>query len=304
MFENDSGCSIILDCGCGCCSLSAPQTLYASGSELVTVNAQHDMNFHAASRMTVAESELRNVKQFISNYAGYIGIAMNRIGTQLGLVDEYGKQVPFSTLAALIISYLKPRCIVLPSNADRLLVDAFNDIDRTDDDTQSEDIRIVFTDTDIGEVCNAMAENNSDLGFYDGYIIYGNGVAYPDAIVTSKVIARIATEHNISNLVGSITPYDIQTTKGSFECDILDFETAFPFCVDKYEDWNLLSFRSGWRIDMKDGWMYVEKPSKENNSVNVIAGSKDKAYLIGMIDVMKEIIAYCSWGNSRAEDQE
>ena len=304
MFENKTGCSIILDCSCGCCSQSAPQILYASGCELVTVNAQHDMNFHTASRMTVTESELRNVKQFISNYAGYMGIAMNRIGTQLDLVDEYGEQVPFNTLAALIIGYLKPRCIVLPSDADRLLVDAFNDIDRSDEDVQPEDIRVVFTEPDMGDVCSAMVENKADLGFYDGCVVYGNGVAYPDAIVTSKVIANIATDHNISNLVESITPYNIQTTKGSFECDVLDFETAFPFCVDKYEDWKLLSFKSGWRIDMKDGWAFVGKPSKENNSVDVVAGSKDKAYLVGMIEVVKEIIAYCSWGNSRAEGLE
>ena len=304
MFENRSESSIILDCSCGCCALSAPQVLYASGSELVTINAQHDLNFHTSSRTTVTESELINLKQFISDYSGFIGIAMNRIGTQLDLVDEYGEQVPFNTLAAMIIGYLKPRCIAIPCDMDRLLVDAFNDIERPETDDNQDGVRVVFTEPDIGSVCNAILENGADLGFYDGYIIYGNGVASPDAIITSRVIADMATDNNISTIAESITPYHTEITEGEFECDSLDFETAFPFCIEKYEDWNMLSFKSGWRIDMKDGWVFVGMPSKEGNTCKVIAGSKDRAYLIGMVEVIKETIAYCSWGKGRADNQD
>ena len=108
---------------------------------------------------------------------------MNRIGTQLDLVDEYGEQVPFNTLAAMIIGYLKPRCIVIPCDMDRLLVDAFNDIERPETDDNHD----VFASIPIVNVVVPAEPESLDTCIQLLLVFAVHGIF--DSIVTVFVVA-------------------------------------------------------------------------------------------------------------------
>lgn len=309
-FGRDTGCSMILDCSCGCCALSAPQILNAVGSELVTINAQRDRDFDTGRNVTIAESELRNLKHFIGNYSGYIGISLNRIGTQLDLVDEKGMDVPFVVMAVIMIQYLKPERIVLPYDADRLLVDAFNgalnlDIispnsekDATATDVPEvaeepseeeaelqEDNRLIFCEADVGEVCNAVYTSGAEIGFCDNCVIYGGECITLDGIRTSAIISQIARENNINSLSVSVARYFCE----SIEMEISCLPESFMDYVDqnmRHEGWTFYRFKRGWRIEVKDGWAVIKLVTDKD--LSIMAGSKDRAYLIGLLDVLRD----------------
>lgn len=298
----DTGCPMILDCSCGCCSLSAPQVLNAISSVLITLNAQRDRDFHTDVNVSIAESELRNLRHFINNYQGYIGVALNRIGTQLNLVDEMGEDVPFDILATLLIKYLKPKNIVLPYDANRLLVDAckgMSDIDIVTPHENEEECKVTFTDTNLGSVCNAVNDFDSCIGFYKGGVIYGDRCPMPDAIYTSAVVSQMASRNNINNLRKRISTYNVQTIEVKFKPLVDDFYQSLIDNIKVYEDWSIADvydeheispIDDGLRVDMDDGWGVIKLVSLEEGIAEVTAGSKDKAYMVGLLEVLVDVI--------------
>lgn len=305
-FGRDTGCSMILDCSCGCCALSAPQVLNIIGSELVTINAQRDREFYTDLNVAISVTELRNLKHFIGNYSGYIGVSLNRIGTQLDLVDEKGKEVPFEILASMVIQYLNPSRIVLPYDIDRTVEEAaMGTLDlglgmpmpAIDDDeelivdkseTEVGDWRISYCEPDLGEICKAVYERKADLGICGRCIIYGGEYIAADAIMTSAIISNIARDHNINSISEMVVPY----TKMTLEMSIGDISESFhdnlTDILKTHPNWHVSLYRDGWRVDLTEGWATISLSKSESYIARVDTYSRDKAYILGLMDVLRD----------------
>ena len=117
-----AGCSLVLDCNCGVSADSAPQVLNGMGADVIAVNAQKDRNF-ISRPMSMTEAEHREIRQFVESDPGTIGVILNRIGTLATILDEKGSVMDSEKVLALIVMFLKPKCIVVPANMTSLVDD-------------------------------------------------------------------------------------------------------------------------------------------------------------------------------------
>ncbi|MCL2509802.1 MAG: phosphomannomutase, partial [Methanomassiliicoccaceae archaeon] len=115
---------VILDCGCGCTSVCAPQILAAVGADLTTINAQNDP-LYSPRPPGVSADDVSNLAEFVGTELGSIGIALNGDGTRLALIDEKGNYVDPENVLALLLMHLKPKSVVIPSNTSAVVDDAF-----------------------------------------------------------------------------------------------------------------------------------------------------------------------------------
>lgn len=304
-FNHEIGCSVILDCSYGCCSLCAPQILDELGADIVTINAQRDGNRDVGCG-TAKESGLRTIKRFIGSVPGTIGIFMNRTGTKVRLVDEQHENVPFGIMETIITRFLKPHKVVVPFDETRLVEDALFDRGMSVSDfrmqlespfPEQDDTEIIYCSPVLEKVCETMKENSAELGFYRGNVIFSDGPLFPDGIKTSVILCHMASLNSVHNVIDDILMYERECTQADFECSRKEFEKCFgEYAKRTYS--STRKFDEGWRIEMDKGWASVSFSPGSSNLLNIIAESKDHAYLVGMMEMIKSDIRACSSGIS------
>ena len=302
-FDHSINCSVILDCSYGSCSLCAPQILDKLGADVVTLNAQRDRN-HDLDCGTVKESGLRTIKRFIGSLPGTIGIFLNRMGTKVRLVDEQHENVPFGILEAIVTRFMKPGKVVVSFDETRLVEDAlFNRVMTVSDSrlclespfSEQDDVEIHYCSPGLENICEAMRKNSADLGFYRGNIIFSDGPLFPDGIRVAVILSQIASLNSIHNLIDEISIYERVSTQERFDCE----RKAFESCFDQYSGRTYSAvrrFEEGWRIEMDKGWASISFSSADSNLLDIIAESRDHAYLVGMMEMIKSDIRACTSG--------
>lgn len=292
------GGSLILDCGCGAGSESAPQILNAIGSDVITVNAQFDRDF-TSSPMNVGGGDNKDLSLLIKSEPGCIGVAMNRIGSLISLMDEDGNVVPFEKLAALIVLYMRPRTVVVPADMSSLIEDAFGGMQGVSVKTPAEmpptdELRFIRVGQSASIVCDAVAENGAELGFYDGGIIFGDVSMMSDGIYASAVVSRIAAENSINKVVETLPSYYRDRKVFEYECDKDDFIRMLEESFGDLNSKSVSRYGDAWRIDMDEGWFFLSLD--DSSGVEVVAESRDRAYIVGLMEVIGDLVGRCSIG--------
>ena len=85
-------CSVVMDCNCGPVSDSAPQILNSMGVDVLTLNAQRDLDY-VSGEMDSHGIRSDNVQRQVQSESGYIGCAMNKAGTMTSVLDENGREL-------------------------------------------------------------------------------------------------------------------------------------------------------------------------------------------------------------------
>ncbi len=299
LFKDADGGTVVFNCNCGTTSGSAPQILNGTGSDVISLNAQYDRNF-ASNSLSTTESGNHHIKTFISASKGSIGISMNRIGTLFKVFDEDGDILTDTEVLALLIMYMRPRKIVLPMDISGLIVDIFtgmvtSSISTPYDEPLPEDMDLIMVRPDGGSVCKAIKDHEAEIGYYDGGFIFGDLSLMSDVIYASAIISHISGRNNISNLVSSLPQYYSERKTYKFNCTPEDFIRMMNANIPDIESTRIVE-DEGWRIEMSGGWFYVALDEDQENTVNIIAESADKAYLIGIIEVVDKLISKCENG--------
>ena len=281
------GCSVILDCGCGPVADSAPQILNAVGAEVLTLNAQNDREYRA-DEPDEDGLNTTDVKNLVHSNPGCIGIAMNRIGTMMTVIDEKGMEVTPQETFAIIVQKLKPESIAVPINTTLTITDSFKDLW---DDAES---RIVLTDIDAGSVCNAVA-SGADMGFFEGGIIFGDVSMMPDGIHAAAIISEIAGNESINTLTKNLTSCYSDSSSRTCQCTADSFIRVLETCL-KNVDGTLHTATDTWRVDMDDGWFLIAIDRGEELSIDISAESRDRAYLIGLMEIAEDLVEECTRG--------
>lgn len=297
VLKYNAECAVVLDCNCGTSALSAPQVLNGIGADLVSMNAQFDRSYMAHS-LIPSDSDLRDLRQFIGSDPGTVGVALNRTGNLLTALDEKGRIIDDEVALALIIMLRRPSRLVVPMDISSLVIDAFHgniDVGLRPSIPVPEERMLYFTIPNSGAICGAMKEYSAQLGYYNGGYIFDDISLAPDAIHATCMIAEIAAENSLSRLVAALPTYQrdekvyrITCTREEFR-RMMDSNTADMAGV-------CVSNSYGWRITMDDGWFLVRMDNYEEDKVIVIAESRDRAYLVGMAEVAKELVDSCSRG--------
>jgi Phosphomannomutase len=296
--ERHSKCDdspVVLDCGCGCTALCAPQILAALGADLTTINAQSDTK-HSSRPPGVKENDLSVLARIVVSNAGSIGIALNGNGTRLALIDEGGNYVEPDQIIALVLLYLKPASLVIPVNISAVVDDALSNLIgegiNTPHKAHSEH-HIIRTDDDLESVVRVMKENNMDVGaLSDGTLIFSDISMCPDAVNTAAILTKMSGSNSIRNLLSSFPKYTVlkDSIRHTGNQDMFAKKLTEKLKeVDTEEVWQV----DGWRVDMNYGWFTVSRNKSNPERIDITAESKDRAYAVSMMELAKEIVHGC-----------
>jgi phosphoglucosamine mutase len=282
---------VILDCGCGCTSLCAPQILASLGADLTTVNAQHDPRY-CPRPPGVSAHDVNDLIEFVRVEQGSIGIALNGDGTRLALVDEKGSYIDPENILALLLIYLRPSSIVVPFNASAVIDDAFRGLIGNSVVTGAPvrgGRRIIRAENDLESITAAIKKNDAEMGaLTDGAFIFPDVTLCPDAINAAVVLAKMSKDNSIRRLLASFPKY-IVLKDSIYSPDNIEFfnrklgEKLKEF--DPEQVWEV----SGGRVGMSGGWFAISRNAENPEYIDVIAEAKDRAYAVSMMELAKRI---------------
>ena len=283
-------CAMVVDCSCGPVSDSVPQILNSMGADVLTLNAQRDLDY-MSGEMDGHGIRPDSVQSQIASGSGYIGCVMNKIGTMASIVDENGRQLTPEQVFALTVMFMKPRRIAVPVDTTTLIDDAFHGRLGDDQVHETDEDGYIMTDRSAAAVCEAVA-SGAELGFYDGGIIYGNISMMPDGIQTAAVIAGMAGNKSVNRIVDEFPEYIQDRT--SRDCPV----TAETFKREIEErlpdiDGKTVVRDNAWRVDLDGGWFLVRLVKGAEPTIEIIAESSDRAYVIGLMEIAGDLVDEC-----------
>jgi len=283
---------VILDCGCGCTSVCAPQILASVGADVTTINAQNDPRY-SPRPPGVSANDVTELAEFVGAEFGSIGIAFNGDGTKLALVDERGNFVDPENVLALLLMYLKPTSVVIPSNASAVVDDALRGRIGDDDTEAAGRRRIIRADNDLESITAAIKEHNAMMGaLTDGTFIFPDVTMCPDAINAAVILAKLSKENSINNMLASFPIYVV--IRDSVHCpgNAERFNKKFNNRLKELDSEEKCVVEGG-RVSMPGGWFAISRNADDREYIDVTAEAKDKAYTISMMDLAKGIIRDC-----------
>lgn len=281
-------CSVALDCECGPVSDSAPQILNSMGADVLTINAQRDMDF-VSGELDESGICTSDVAKEVGVESGYIGCAMNKIGTIAAILDENGRVLTPEQVFALTVMVLKPSGIAIPIDSTMLFEDAFRG--RLSEPRETAETGVVMTDMNAAAVSEAVA-GGAEMGFYDGGIIYGDMSLMPDGIRTAAVIAGTAGDRSLNQVVDTFPEYLREKSVKECECTPDQFKRAADEVMGSVDGRKTVR-TDAWRVDMESGWYLIRLIRGQEPSVEIVAESKDRAYLIGLMEIAGDLVDKC-----------
>jgi len=294
-YEKDINTPVILDCGCGCTSGCAPQILASLGADLTTINAQHDP-MYSPRPPGVSANDVSGLAEIVNKELGSIGIAFNGDGTRLALIDERGNYVDPENILALLLMYVKPQSLVVPSNASAVVDDAFRNLIGNDVSTDAEarsEGRIIRADNDLESITAAIKKHGAEMGaMTDGTFIFPDVTLCPDAINAAVILTKMSKENSISNLLESFPKYIVMRDSVHSPGNAELFNKKLN---DKLKELNMKEVWEieGGRVGMTGGWFAISRNTDNPEYVDVTAEAKDKTYAVSMIELAKGIVHDC-----------
>ncbi len=288
LLDKCPGCSVVLDCKCGPVSDSAPAIVAAVGADVMTLNAQSGRDC-ASQDLGGEGADSSDVKEIVKSNPGCIGITMNRIGTIATVVDEKGETLSRDQAFAIIVAKTRPESIAVPIDTSLVILDAFGKL------PDSSERKVVFTDIGVGAVCGAVAEGAA-MGYYEGGAIYGGTSMMPDGIRTAAIMAAIAGNDSLNRLAEGLTEcYRSSKTIGC-ECPADAFSRAMDAGIREVTG-ELHTADRAWRMDMEDGWFLISLRKGEALAVRIDAESRDRAYILGLMEIAERLAESCARGS-------
>lgn len=282
-------CSVVMDCNCGPVSDSAPQILNSMGVDVLTLNAQRDLDY-VSGEMDSHGIRSDNVQRQVQSESGYIGCAMNKAGTMTSVLDENGRELKPDEVFALTVMFLRPKSIAVPIDTSTLIEDAFYGR-LSEDQPQVDSDGYVMTSKNAAAVCEAVA-SGAELGFYDGGIIYRDISMMPDGIRTAAVMAGIAGDKSINKMVGTFPEYLRSRSVRDFSAAPEAFKREMDERLPGMEGRTLVRDYA-WRVDLEGGWFLVRLIKTPGPAIEIVAESKDRAYVIGLVEIAGDLVDEC-----------
>ncbi len=276
-----SGAPVLLDCGCGIASESAPQVLESVGIEVISVNCHRSRDFVPKDPSAEAQ-QFGWLHDLISNKEGCIGIGMDRIGSRATVIGEDGNIIDHASASALAVRSAAPKSIVMSMNVTSRVKDEFL---KNGGDPEM----IYMAPMGTADVAAVMAEKNADMAVCDAGIMY-SGIPALDGIRTAAAISKLANSGSLKKMAEDVsTLRDISSIKvdnnpGAFDRGM---ETALSGREGK-----IFVCKDGWRVDMDKGWVLIRKPKE--GVCRVSAESPDSAYLAGLLETGADMVRIAS----------
>ena len=216
------------------------------------------------------------------------------------VLDEKGRVITPEQVLALIIAYLKPQHVVVPNDVTSLIADVFYGridlgMDTPFQREEGSESSIIKVAPDAGMVCEAISENNADLGYFNGGYMFNNISVMADAIQATAILAQLSGNNSINRLLDSIPTYHSDRKRLRYQCTPEQFsrmmEENLPVlrCDNVSRDY-------GWRFDFDEGWTLIRFAKDSDDEIEVVSESTDRAFLIGLMEVASDLVESCLMG--------
>ena len=268
-------CQIVVDCASDSPSMAAPNIMKMIGADALIVSCQTDLK----PRGTWANPEEYNIRllsRIVKANYGSIGVALDNNGTRIAAIDEGGEPIGGEALLQLFIDFLHPRKLSVPIDTSMAITERF-------------DGTVKFCNLGYDAIGEAVMVGGSDLGgSSDGTFIFKSNSYAPDGITAAALLARIATEASIEDLVQGQPVYcrEEDGIKYPGNREVIAKKISAKIGEMEYKELNVVD---GWRVDMESGW-FLARFSDTDNVIDIKVEGTDRIYTAGLMEIAKELV--------------
>ena len=268
-------CQIVVDCASDSPSSATPAIMKMIGADALIVSCQTDLTLRG-TWANPEEYNIRLLSRIVKANYGSIGVALDNNGTRLAAIDESGEPIGGDALLQLFIDYLQPRKLSVPIDTSMAITRGFKG-------------SIKLCKLGYEAIGEAVMVGDSDLGgSSNGTFIFRNNSYAPDGITAAALLAKIATETSISDLVDDLPTYnrEEESIKYPANREVIAKKISAKISEMEYNDLNVAD---GWRVEMESGWFLVRFSDYEN-VIDIKVEGTDKIYTAGMMEIAKDLV--------------
>jgi phosphoglucosamine mutase len=252
-FPSALNIKVVVDSGCGMACLATPYLLKRLGCEVIALNS-HPSGLFPRGLEPVPEN-LGTLMQVVRDSGAHLGIAHDGDGDRMMAVDDRGRFVPGDKLMALFARTLGAKRVITTVDAS----------------LSTEDLGLEVVRTRVGDAfVSEELRGGGDLGGEpSGSWIFPNISYCPDGIYAAALIARMAAEERLSQLVDALPAYPL--LRGSLAADRMEMTGL----EERLREMGPLSISNldGWRLAFQDGWLLI-RPSGTEPRIRVSAEAR------------------------------
>ncbi len=269
---------VVLDCGNGAAFEVSPRALRALGCQVTTLNCQAD-GFFPGRTPEPTEDQLADLKELVVSKGADVGIAHDGDGDRMVAVDDRGRFIDGDRLIALFATSLHVRGIVAPMDASMVLDDIVDKVVRCK----------------VGDVYVAEALKQSGLEFGgepSGTYIFPKETFCPDGVYAGALLAKIATEHTLSDMIDALPSYPVKRDSYKFEARHRNEVESTLATASEGLDCDRLLTMDGYRAEYPDGWFLVRLSGTEPK-LRLTVEARDREELKRLSDIATDLIGRC-----------
>ena len=269
---------VVLDCGCGATFEVSPLALRSLGCKVTTLNCQAD-GFFPGRTPEPTEDQLTDLKALVLKNGADAGIAHDGDGDRMVAVDDRGRFIDGDRLIALFASSLKVKGVVAPMDASMVLDDIVGKVVRCK----------------VGDVYVAEALKRSGLEFGgepSGTYIFPNETFCPDGVYAGALLAKMASEASLADMVDGLPSYPVKRSSHKFEARRRTEVVSSLASAAEGLDCDRLLTMDGYRAEYPDGWFLVRLSGTEPK-IRVTVEARDRETLERLSALADGVVGRC-----------
>lgn len=272
-------CLVAIDCASECSSVVAPHIITDIGADAVSLNSHGDGR-SAFRQPSIGESDLRMLSKVVKANYGSVGVALNGDGSRMAALDEDGRYIDGDTLLALFVKYLEPKSISLPVDTSMAVRDVMEG-------------SVIMTKLGARHVSDSVKSDGTEMGgSSDGSFIFPDISYAPDGITAAALLAKIATEFSLRDMIDDMPTYYRERMSIPFPPEHRDAVARQIGAKMNDTEHRSLYELDGWRAELDGGWFLV-RFSDAADEVDVTVEAKDKAYAVSLMEVAGSLVSGC-----------
>ena len=268
-------CLVALDSSYPLGTDAAVRMLSSLGAETITVRktlGDGEVNLLRETDLRPLGRTVRSMEDSCS-----MGAAFDRDASRLVMFDDKGRFISGDTMAMILVNCLKPDSICVP-------VDMTMGIDDVADGI------VLRGRSDIMSIVD-MAKGTDFACDREGRFLFPGQSCTPDGINALLKFAEIASENKLSSIIDGFNSY--------YRSEDVVRTSANTTVLDKYlkERVSSLEYTSltdidGYRVAFDSGW-FLLRHTANDDSLTITCEARDKAYLVGLVEIAKKIATEC-----------
>lgn len=268
-------CQVIIDNSYEIPSSVTADALSYFGADVIGIKRQNNqMDFPS-----IHETDHRIIPNTMKSYENSIGIVMNSDGSAIGAFDEKRGYITGEQIFQILVKFLKPQKVVVPLNMSIGLEDVLDGIS-------------IMTRDDLKFITDVAVSREADLACdSEGHVIFPSMSYAPDGIMTAVKLVEIAAEVDLSEVLEDLPVYPAMTETIRTADDKEDLMSLIIEQASTMEYESIVAAESV-RIDFDSGWILIS-PTPGDDSITVSCEGRDKAYLVGLMEIGKNIVTDC-----------